>query len=62
MINIIYILGYFDRNCLLANRMYAVRYPGSSIRLVSFRRIKERFDETGKKRQVVNKITTNEET
>lgn len=42
MINMNYILGEFDNNCLLARRMYAVKYPDSRfIQLESFQRVKE---------------------
>lgn len=58
MVNVINILGNFERNCLLTSRMNSIRYR--SMQPEDFRRINERFYKTNsakhKKSQVVNEI------
>lgn len=47
-VNMIYVLGECDRNCLLASRCYAQKYPGERHPpAASFERLKERFETTG---------------
>lgn len=65
-IDMIYILGEADKNCLLAERLYKTKYPerrAPSPR--SFQNLMERFDSTGSveypKRKVNNRIATNNE-
>lgn len=67
MVNMIFILGECSRNCLLASRMYAARYPDAEKkpRPEAFDRLQQRFLETGsvayKKKKVINRTVTNEE-
>lgn len=67
MVNMIFILGECARNCLLASRVYAERYPNieRKPRPEAFEKLLRRFVETGsvayKKRMVINKPVINEE-
>lgn len=66
MVNMIFILGECSRNCLLASRVYAVRYPDAERkpRSEAFERVMQRFLDTGNvvynKRKVINRAITNE--
>lgn len=66
LIDMIYVLGEADKNCLFAERLYRTKYPNrrtASPR--SFQNLMERFDSTGSvehlNRKVVNRIATNDE-
>lgn len=61
----IYAIGEGEKNCLLASRIYAQRYPDSrKPRPPAFEKLKERFERTGKigyDKEVRTKTVTNEE-
>ena len=66
LIDMIYVLGEADKNCLLAERLYRTKYPERRTPSPrSFQNLMERFDSTGSveysKHKVVNKIATNDE-
>lgn len=66
LIDMIYILGEAEKNCLLAVRIYGAKYPNRRIPTrQSFQCLMERFDDNGsveyQKRKVVNRNATNEE-
>lgn len=66
LIDMIYILGEAEKNCLLAVRLYGAKYPNRrQPSRQSFQCLMERFDVSGsveyKKRRVVNRSATNEE-
>lgn len=67
MVTMVFILGECSKNCLLASREYAARYPDAERkpRTEDFKSLLERFELTGnvrfKKRKVVNKTVNNEE-
>lgn len=65
LIDMIFILGESDRNCLLASKIYAIRYPERRHpREESFRNVLNRFIETGNvkyNKQDRIKTVTNEE-
>lgn len=49
MVDMVYVLGASDKNCLLATRIYMQRYPERrQPSKKSFERLMERFDNTGK--------------
>lgn len=48
LIDMIYTLGESDRNCFLASRNYAQKYPDRAHpQEASFKNLKNRFEETG---------------
>lgn len=67
MVNMIFILGECARNCLLASRVYAERYPDieRKPRPKTFEKLLQRFVATGStaytKRMIINKPVINEE-
>lgn len=67
MVNMIFVLGECQKNPLLASRVYAARYPDveKKPRPEAFASLLERFQETGnvafRKRQVIEKLVTNED-
>lgn len=66
LIDMIYILGEAEKNCLLAVRIYQAKYPDRrKPTRQTFQCLMERFDANGtveyNKRKVVNRIATNEE-
>lgn len=67
MVIMIFILGECGKNCLLASREYAARYPDAERkpRPEAFKSLMERFEATGNvaflKRKVINKPVTNED-
>lgn len=65
LVDMIFVLGETARNCLLASRLYGVRYPERRHpKEISFRKLLDRFTETGSvnyKKQERTKRVTNEE-
>lgn len=65
LIDMIYTLGESDRNCFLASRIYAQKYPDRAHpQEASFKNLKNRFEETGDisyKKNHRTKRTTNED-
>lgn len=65
LVDMVYVLGESQKNCLLAQRLYRMKYPArrQPTRL-SFENLMERFASTGSvdyvKRKVVNKKTSNQ--
>ena len=66
LIDMIFVLGESDKNCLLAERLYRAKYPERRIPSPRiFQNVMERFVSTGSvecpKRKVVNRIATNDD-
>lgn len=66
LVDMIFVLGEADKNCLLAERLYRTKYPERRIPSPRcFQSAMERFISTGSveylKRKVVNRITTNDD-
>ncbi|KAJ8936871.1 hypothetical protein NQ314_012135 [Rhamnusium bicolor] len=64
--DMIYCLGEADRNCLLASRIYGMKYPERRTPDPnSFKNLRERFEDTGNvcytKRKLRNMVVNNEE-
>jgi Helix-turn-helix domain (DUF4817) len=65
LIDMIYVLGEAEKNCLLATRIYGMKYPERrQPNKTVFKNLMQRFDATGSvdypKHQVTNKNVTNE--
>lgn len=66
LVNMIFVLGECEKNCMLASRIYNAKYPERRpIREESFQRVLERFIDTGsvkyKKKKIENRNAVNDE-